>query len=75
MVNLGKIILTFLEFAGVDDLASSKDEELVEQSHNVASRLMDGEDDCSVVVPGERGQGFDDIVRVKRIKPWRCTLG
>lgn len=48
-----KVIMALGDFARVDQLAASEEDELVKHGDDVAPRLMDREDDCAVVVPRE----------------------
>ena len=51
MAVLGEISLTIIGASRVDELSSGEEDELVEESENVGARLMDREDDGSVVGP------------------------
>jgi hypothetical protein len=50
LANVSKIVLAFLEFTRVNHFACSQNKELVEEGDDIASRLMDRENDGSVVV-------------------------
>ena len=47
-------VVALVRVARVDELPARQENELVEERHDVAPRLVDGEDDCAVVVACER---------------------
>ena len=56
MSNTSEILITFLRLARVDQFAVGKQDEFIEQGHDVAARLVDGEYDGTVVIPCERDE-------------------
>jgi len=47
---------------------------MIKESDNIASRLMNGENDSAVIFPSERDQAFDNIKRVVRIQALEKSL-
>jgi hypothetical protein len=68
MTDALKVSLTFRIHSRVDELSTTENDERVEQGNNVASRLVDSEDDRALIVPGERYETFDDIESVVRVE-------
>lgn len=49
--NRYEVILAFREFSRVDEFSAGQEDELVEESNDIASWLMDREDDSAIIVP------------------------
>ena len=56
--------MTLGQFAGIDNFALSKKNQLIEHGDNVAARLVDGEDNSAVVVTSEGDKALHNIVGV-----------
>ena len=65
MTDALKVVLTLVEVAGIDRLATRKQDKLVEERDYIAARLMNGENNGPIVCLSELHQRFDHIVRVK----------
>lgn len=63
-----EVVLALFVRARVDDLSLGEKHEPIEEGDNVGPRLVDGEDDGAVVVPGERDERLDDVERVERVE-------
>jgi hypothetical protein len=59
-----EIRLTFSEFPRIYKAALREKYELIEKSYYIATRLMDCEDDGTIVVARKRNQTVDDIIGV-----------
>ena len=68
MTDALKVVLTLVEVAGIDRLATRKQDKLVEERDYIAARLMNGENNGPVVCFGELYERLDDIVGVKGIQ-------
>jgi len=60
--------LTLAKFARVDKFPRSQEQELIKESDNIASRLVDGEDDSAVVVACEGYKTFHYVEGVVGIE-------
>jgi len=49
-------------------LTLGEENETIEESDDVGTRLMDGEDDGSVVVASESDEGFDDVEGIEGVE-------
>ena len=56
MVDTLQIVIAFRSVTRVDQFAVSQEDQLVEKGDDVAARLVDGKDDCAVVVSRKRDQ-------------------
>lgn len=45
--------LTLRELSGIDGFAHTQDDELIEESNDVASRLMNREHDGAIIISGQ----------------------
>ena len=64
MADLVKVFLTLGEGTGVDHFAFCEEDELVEESCDVGSRLMDCKDDGAVEVSCQGDKTFNHIIRI-----------
>lgn len=65
-----KVFLAFGQCAGVDEFTSGQQNKLIEESNDVAARLVDGEDDCPVVVSCKRAETLYNVERIVRIQTY-----
>ena len=68
MSDLREVIGDFVRFAGVNELAACENNELVEEGDDVATRLVNGEDNGTVVIARERNETVDDAQSVVRVE-------
>lgn len=66
--NVGKVLLTPLKVPRVDHSSLCKHHQAVEEGDDIALRLVNGEDDRTVVLPSQGDQRFDNVVCVVRIE-------
>ena len=62
--DVGEIILAFRKLARIDRFTSGEDKKLVEECDDIAPRLMDGEHHSAVIVPSQRYQALNDVIRI-----------
>lgn len=63
-----EVVLALGVLSRVDNSTLCEQDEPVEEGNDVASRLMDGEDDGSIVLSGEGDERLDDVERVESIE-------
>ena len=68
MSDFRKVIGDFVRFAGVNELAARENDELIEEGDDVATRLVNGEDNSTVVIARERNETVDDAQSVVRVE-------
>lgn len=68
MSDFREVIGDFVRFARVNELAASENYELVEEGDDVATRLVNGEDNGTVVIARERNETVDDAQSVVRVE-------
>ena len=68
VVDTLEIVITFRSVTRVDQFAVGQEDQLVEEGDDVAARLMDGEDDCAVVVSCKRDQTVHHAQGVVRVQ-------
>lgn len=68
-----EVLLTLAVRPRVDDLTLGEEDETVEEGDDVGPRLVDGEDDGSVVVASEGDKGLNDVEGVEGVEA--CDKG
>lgn len=71
MSNPHKIIVAARGFSGVNKFALGQKNYLVKERNDIASRLMDGEDDRAVIISCEGNQALDDTQGIVCIESWK----
>jgi len=60
--------MAFRKFTRVHSLSAREQDKVVEHRDDVAARLVDSEHHSAVVIAGEGGEGFHNVVRVIRVQ-------
>lgn len=72
--DLAKVLLACRERSRVDSAPAREKDQSIEESHNVGARLVDSENDRTVVRLGQGNKAFHDVKRVVGILK-DCQLG
>lgn len=72
MTNTVEVTLTLGHLARINHFALCEKYELIEQSDDIAARLMNSEDDGTVVVPRERNEALHDVIRVIGVQSYKA---
>ena len=68
MTNLLEIIIALGSIARIDEFTPSEEDELIEEGNNIATGLMNSENDRSVVIPGKRHEATDDTQGIESVQ-------
>lgn len=68
LTNAVEVALTFGHLARIDHLSLGEKDKLVEEGDDIAARLVDGEDDGTIVVSREGNETLHNIIRVVRVE-------
>lgn len=68
------MLLRLLEIARIHHATFGKQEHPVKHRRDITLRLMDGEDDRSVVLLRQIGKRLDDIISVVRVETWIAKI-
>lgn len=71
MTDTVEVSLTLGHLARVDHFSLCEKYELIEQSDDIAARLMDSEDDGTVVVSRERNEALHDVIGVIGVETYK----
>ena len=64
------MLLTFGICTRIHQFPGGQDGELIKKSNNVAAGLVNGKDDCAIIVSCKRNQTFNNIERIERIQSY-----